>query len=1174
MLQFGQFLVSLYHFSKQLQNINPKQANFIKEVDLNFIIYNEIDLIDLKLNENPQIKIDQFYNKLLDLLENTPNFQFNIDQIYYFQQWYDNQENAQKQRFQKLLKSQQIQFLSSWVKYDAQMIDYRIQQDLIQLTQDYLFREFNIFSHVTIKPYFQAVTQSEASLLSDHGIDSIFIKNVGQQNKEKLSQNGELQLVWDLSQIAQDKQVYIQIDQFEKSESVYQYLFTKCEGNKQKINEVECLETINDKFVVSLRQTWNKHAKSDNHQISVPILIGIDIMNGNFEEQFKFISNLLQITNELSQSYFSYKIKSTISTFDDYLGSINTQQEIFPVFKGEFTPHIELKQCEDGCHTNTYITKYTGQYSNAPTLKENILKLYNYNNQQQIYLSLFAILALAIGDNKGLNVLNRIQNKLSSELTQLYDLDVISGVHSYISKRNFNKKINQLFQAQVNQSDLLINEFDNLIMKYSLNVEQDNLKELIQNASVRIPQKIKGNLHIKHVRVLNLELSFQAEKIYKLKLSTNKIHIIIDTDLEVLQFQYLSITSMGTQEMNIKDDQQYTYFFFLAKNIHPLSVKSYLLFEFDSQADCESSLFELKLDFQSCFQPNTTRSFIPFKKLSPEDSTIENDFLKITINLMGLLKTVQSKQSGLEYTMTQVFATQDGRLTHSDLQGISSKYQAQFIQESRVQRISFDIGGLFQCIRFYGVVTKFRDMMIHTTYCLHKKGQYQSIVNSNIKTFSGGQSEVIIRTSLESLYPDAPYKFYLDDSMRSNRQVFMDKESAVLRQMGVNDQSIHNEAYNSYPCNKGFIVQEPSLKTNIGFTFSHSTSCILHDKNQIDLVLSRSLFNTDINQKSMPRFSDLDISNLDYSINVGLTLSVEEHDDFLNQYQAGKQQIQQDYMMFIENFDFEKPHSHMLKDIVLLQNQSKALSGIIFDGIRYNRQDMKVVIRLKNNGVSLKYINKEFFHPLDISVKSKSLLNQVKRIRFNHSNETALFNELGNVESFETLYQSEQNECDQSRQDQICIGSLDQIEVEINLDSNNQSASLGLKMLRELLQLDVAEISQFEQIQLNADSSLDKKKKNRKKFIRGNLPIVGDQTLHRCLSIIQIGIISIINLIASLFLTFAILRKRRLSRINAISTIVQCQSGSKQQQKHKLQAVDEYQQIQIARQKEQNGKNI
>ena len=88
--------------------------------------------------------------------------------------------------------------------------------------------------------------------------------------------------------------------------------------------------------------------------------------------------------------------------------------------------------------------------------------------------------------------------------------------------------------------------------------------------------------------------------------------------------------------------------------------------------------------------------------------------------------------------------------------------------------------------------------------------------------------------------------------------------SLKLKDLIPKEQKIaYNQAPNSYPCGQGAITRNPNQNKTIIFAYSHPMTCILNDPNTIDIILTRSPFNTNINGKQMPKFKDNDISTLD-----------------------------------------------------------------------------------------------------------------------------------------------------------------------------------------------------------------------------------------------------------------------------------------------------------------------
>ena len=80
---------------------------------------------------------------------------------------------------------------------------------------------------------------------------------------------------------------------------------------------------------------------------------------------------------------------------------------------------------------------------------------------------------------------------------------------------------------------------------------------------------------------------------------------------------------------------------------------------------------------------------------------------------------------------------------------------------------------------------------------------------------------------------------------------------------------------NAYPCNKGMIIRDTD--TSLGMTVSHPMLCNLLSPQSFEVMLTRSVHNTDLKGLTSSRNMDTSLSAVQITMNIGSVASDKGH---------------------------------------------------------------------------------------------------------------------------------------------------------------------------------------------------------------------------------------------------------------------------------------------------------
>lgn len=237
----------------------------------------------------------------------------------------------------------------------------------------------------------------------------------------------------------------------------------------------------------------------------------------------------------------------------------------------------------------------------------------------------------------------------------------------------------------------------------------------------------------------------------------------------------------------------------------------------------------------------------------------------------------------------------EGKQSHSGLYIFNPTMAAHDIQDLKLVKTFIFDGHLMRCIQVMSQVTRFRDLLFVNKICLHNDGQQSMVYSQTLNAYTSTYYEIILRTTIEKVNDIQQNmkqsEFYTDDSVKSVKREVYERWGAKELGYGTgDDQSILG--LNGYPCTSGLITHLPQSKLTLGMVFSHPLLCSfqpgLSHPPQFDLMLTRSVHNSDL--KGLPSMRNIDttLSELTMITNLNIVDDEMRHTNFKFGYNLGK----------------------------------------------------------------------------------------------------------------------------------------------------------------------------------------------------------------------------------------------------------------------------------------------
>lgn len=169
------------------------------------------------------------------------------------------------------------------------------------------------------------------------------------------------------------------------------------------------------------------------------------------------------------------------------------------------------------------------------------------------------------------------------------------------------------------------------------------------------------------------------------------------------------------------------------------------------------------------------------------------------------------------------------------------------------------------------------------------------VYSQTVSAYTSTYYEVIFRNTIEKVngvqQTNQKADFYTDDSIKAIKREIYEKNQAKDLGYDTGDtQSILG--LNGYPCTSGLITHLPQSKLALGLVFSHPLLCSfqpgLSNPPQFDLMITRSVHNSDLKGLSSMRNIDTTLSELTMIVNLNIVDDEMRHTNFKMGYNLGK----------------------------------------------------------------------------------------------------------------------------------------------------------------------------------------------------------------------------------------------------------------------------------------------
>ena len=167
-------------------------------------------------------------DSILDQLYMDPKRKFTYVEMKYFQMWYKNLKDEDKQRVKKLIHSGQLEIAQGgWAATDEACPTYEDMILNMQTGHQFLQKEFGVQPRVGWMPDAFGHSTANAAMFADFGFESLFIGRMADEFKEKRRELGELGFLWKpmSKHFGDAKEIYTHLfaDSYGTPEHILQY---------------------------------------------------------------------------------------------------------------------------------------------------------------------------------------------------------------------------------------------------------------------------------------------------------------------------------------------------------------------------------------------------------------------------------------------------------------------------------------------------------------------------------------------------------------------------------------------------------------------------------------------------------------------------------------------------------------------------------------------------------------------------------------------------------------------------------------------------------------------------------------------------------------------------------------------------------------------------------------
>lgn len=346
-----------------------------------------------------QQKANQIIESVLFALDHDIRYRFSWPETQYFATWYEQADIKIKDLMKKMIQQNKFYFVNGgWVIHDETSINYKSAINQMVLGQDFLQNNFGIIPHIGWQMDSVGNSATTPSIFAMLGIDALATSQIGDQPQKRLTEDQQLNFVWEGHQIDDNMDPYRVFTH--PTAHGYEIGFPFGFHSKE---EDHC-----DKIYIDFA-----HSKKFFDTILSPNIDAYDasedivLLYGgpNFFTDAKLtyfcIDSYMAEVQRLTRNWTDFKYMSyKFSTFDEYLietKKVYKHQKInSPFYNSEFLPyeHSKISNSFLSNKKNEY-KKINGFYSNKIMLRQKSRTLGQHSSILSSVLSINEVLKKA-----------------------------------------------------------------------------------------------------------------------------------------------------------------------------------------------------------------------------------------------------------------------------------------------------------------------------------------------------------------------------------------------------------------------------------------------------------------------------------------------------------------------------------------------------------------------------------------------------------------------------------------------------------------------------------------------------------------------------------------------------------------------------------------------------------
>ncbi|CDW89891.1 glycosyl hydrolases family 38 protein [Stylonychia lemnae] len=355
----------------QGQNNGQYQNTAIPEneiIHIHMVCHSHQDVGWLMTPENYyNYKVKQIITSVVKVLITDTTKKFSQTEIYYFEKWYHEQDEATRKQVKQLISEGRLEFINGgWVSNDEACPTYEEIIINFMTGHSFLMKEFGISTKIAWHPDSFGHSAATPDLMLDLGMEAIFFARVDEELKNYFKNNQSLEFYWKPKLQGPNGQYQNQRGLF--THVMHQGYDGGCGFNiLTDLDNEAYLQSSNKRLIQEFKVQMHQYITCIEqyavHYKTKHILftLGTDFAFQFAHTTYKYIDELVSLFEKSpSGKAFSFKY----STVREYLDAIvleqKTQDFEWPVYEYDFFPY-------NGNFQSHY---WTGFYSSRPNFKQ------------------------------------------------------------------------------------------------------------------------------------------------------------------------------------------------------------------------------------------------------------------------------------------------------------------------------------------------------------------------------------------------------------------------------------------------------------------------------------------------------------------------------------------------------------------------------------------------------------------------------------------------------------------------------------------------------------------------------------------------------------------------------------------------------------------------------------